>query len=281
MFIFGPLNLRPYLEFGGAGYEDGGAGDVGFNISWYSHVMPHMPLGVLAGVETPSQYSGPLLRGAPPPDTLLSKERFFHRSTLLGQQVEKLFGHPRFVNIVCAGHKEPADVSRRQTEQWIRDERQVRNDGERARTIRPDDVPQGQVVLSIAGSSLGDMDLQIPRTYPLPSTHPLSPRSRISHPVRAGYSTSPSPPSNERNDTKPSLIVDYWRTHLHARPVELYIGSVMRHERIELFVFYDENVYEAGVVQEWLDEVVCATQSYLGAERGLREVDSKMTQSRL
>ncbi|EIW77189.1 hypothetical protein CONPUDRAFT_146235 [Coniophora puteana RWD-64-598 SS2] len=281
MFIFGPLSLRSYLEFGGPGYEGGGEGEVGFNVSWYSHTMPHMPLGVLAGVETPRQYSGQLLGGAPPPEDLLSKERFFHRSALVGRGVEKLFAHPRFLDFSLACHKEAADVSRVEAEKWVRNGQQVKHDSETPKTIGFDDIQEGQTVLSLAGSSLGDMDVRIPRAYPLPSTHPLSPRSRKSHPVRAGYSTSPSPASERYSDAEPTLIVDWWLSILHARPLELYFGSVMRHGTIELLVFWDENVYEAGIIREWLDEIVLATRSYLCPETGAGDLDTQMMQSRL
>lgn len=53
-------------------------------------------------------------------------------------------------------------------------------------------------------------------------------------------------------------------THLHTRPAELYLGAASSRGRLNMYVFYDGNVFEDGIVKEWLDEVKEAVLWYLG-----------------
>lgn len=111
------------------------------------------------------------------------------------------------------------------------------------------------------------MDLVCPSEYPLPPTHPLSPYSSVPHPVKAGYITPPSlspSPSASEADTTPKIAIEHTETHLHTRPSELYLGAASSRGRLNMFVFYDGNVFEEGVVKEWLDEVREAVLWYLG-----------------
>lgn len=50
----------------------------------------------------------------------------------------------------------------------------------------------------------------------------------------------------------------------HALPAELYLGAATSRGRMNLYVRYDGNVFEEGVVTEWLDEVREAVLWYLG-----------------
>lgn len=104
-----------------------------------------------------------------------------------------------------------------------------------------------------------------PIEYPLPATHPLSPCSSVSHPAKAGYiipSQSLLPTSE--NATTPTIAVENARTRLHTRPAELYLGAASSRGQLHMLVFYDANVFEEGVVREWLDEVREAVLWYLG-----------------
>lgn len=57
-------------------------------------------------------------------------------------------------------------------------------------------------------------------------------------------------------------------TRLRCRPTELYLGAVTARGQLRLNVFWDENVYQREVVEEWLDEVRRATEWFLGTEDG-------------
>ena len=53
-------------------------------------------------------------------------------------------------------------------------------------------------------------------------------------------------------------------TRLHARSEELYLGALTSRGQLNMYIFYDGNVYEEGVAREWLDEVREAVLWYLG-----------------
>lgn len=62
--------------------------------------------------------------------------------------------------------------------------------------------------------------------------------------------------------------------HLHARPLDLYLGAASSRGCLDMYVQYDSNVFEEGVVKEWLDEVKEAVLWYLGhthQSRGARQ----------
>ena len=49
-----------------------------------------------------------------------------------------------------------------------------------------------------------------------------------------------------------------------CRPMELYLGSFMTSQRLIFFIFWDANIYKEEMIEEWLKEVVEATDFYLG-----------------
>lgn len=131
-------------------------------------------------------------------------------------------------------------------------------------------------ILAHGGSSIGNLDKIVSLEYPLPSTNPLSPRSNRSHPVKAGYLVpQASDPSDDELEAK--LVLEYSRTYLHARPAELYVGAATLHKQLHFEIFYDGNVYQKNVVQEWLEEVKDAALWYLGQSHS----DEGRTQAKL
>ena len=83
MHYAGPVNYRPYLDR--AWYGGGGADEVCIAITFYTLVLPFMPVPVsLALDET----------GAPPLHTLLSPARFLARARMARVQSKKLLAHP-------------------------------------------------------------------------------------------------------------------------------------------------------------------------------------------
>ncbi|KAH7886821.1 hypothetical protein F5I97DRAFT_1808183 [Phlebopus sp. FC_14] len=256
MHIYGPFNLRPYLDQ--AWFNEGGGGEAGINIGFFQYVLPFMPLGESASSE--------LLDGAPSFSSLLSFKRFLHRSNLLKNQSEKLFRHPRFVEISVAALAERVAPSRAAALDYVR--RGRKRSGCESAPI--DWIGREDPILSLIGSSLGNMDPLVPLEYPLPPTHFLSPLCSSQHPGRAGYTcsacSSPLSPSSGKafQMPTPTLQVVYWRTHLHTRPGELYLGASQCHSRLQYNVFFDANVFDEDVIREWMEEVRAATLWYLG-----------------
>ena len=68
------------------------------------------------------------------------------------------------------------------------------------------------------------------------------------------------------------MFVDYWRTHLHARPISLYLGAATLRRRLEFFAFIDENVFTEEDVKEMMEEMRAAAEWYLGREEQKLEV---------
>ncbi|KAN0092584.1 hypothetical protein V8E55_003368 [Tylopilus felleus] len=68
--------------------------------------------------------------------------------------------------------------------------------------------------------------------------------------MKAGYFTPPLPlPSDSKADTAPTLVVETSKTRLHTHPAELYLGAASSRGRLNMYIFYDGNVFEReGVV---------------------------------
>ncbi|KAF8124796.1 hypothetical protein EV363DRAFT_1586770 [Boletus edulis] len=267
----GPFNLRPYLDK--AWFDKGGAGEFMLSISLFYYQLPFMTLGATA---EQLGHACVLSDGAPPFPDLLTFDRFLHRAGLIKKQMTAFFSHPLFFEIVYATGLARTEHTRLGALQWMKrhvesaNGRDTWNDSDDEEVLAVTDTP---AILAHAGSSFGSVDLITPNEYPLPSTHPLSPYSPVSHPVKAGYVTPPSsPPSGSENeeDTIPTIVVENTRTHLHARPAELYLGAASSRGELKMYVFYDGNVFEEGVVREWLDEVKEAVLWYLGQTHGSR-----------
>lgn len=56
---------------------------------------------------------------------------------------------------------------------------------------------------------------------------------------------------------------------LRCRPCELYLGAATMQNQLMSFVHFDANVFDEGVVDEWLDEMKLALEFYLGEENNI------------
>lgn len=112
MHIFGPLNLRPYMDQ--RWFQNGGLGEVGLNVGYLHCILPFMPLGSSGGIR---QFDW--ADGAPPFSSLLSFKRFLHRTKLLKIQTERFTKHPNFVDIILGSHSHSANRSRDVAMEWI------------------------------------------------------------------------------------------------------------------------------------------------------------------
>ncbi|KAI9566949.1 hypothetical protein HD554DRAFT_2220850 [Boletus coccyginus] len=258
----GPLNFRPYLDK--TWLAKGGGGEFMLSLALFFYSLPFMTLGKTAAQER-SQLRV-LSDGAPPFSDLLTFDRFLHRTGLVKKQTAAFFGHPLFFEIIRAASLELIEHTRLDALQWMKRVETADNHGIHG---DPDDevlaVTDIPMVWAFGGSSVGNVDMTSPTEYPLPSTHPLSPYSSVPHPHKAGYCTPRShSPSASEVDTTPKVVVENSGIHIHARPAEFYLSADSSHGRLNMYVIYDNNVFEEGLVTEWLDEVREAVIWYLG-----------------
>ncbi|KAH7913733.1 hypothetical protein BJ138DRAFT_1080985 [Hygrophoropsis aurantiaca] len=249
----GPINLRPFLDT--QWYNRGGGGDVFLAISFFMYTMPFMTLG---STERDPQTLLKLVDGAPPFSALLPFKRFILRSHMVQAQAQRYLRHPLFLEIAIWPHITRIERTRLATIEW----KQPVVGGQLSgsdENISPMD--QKGPISAHGGSSIGNLDSIIPLEYPMPSSNPLSPSANTIHPAKAGF---PPRTSNHPTDSTPRLFVEQARTHLHCRPAELYLGVATSRKLLHLSVFWDENVYDRALVQEWLGEVKDATLYYLG-----------------
>lgn len=71
------------------------------------------------------------------------------------------------------------------------------------------------------------------------------------------------------------LVLESSKIHIRARPAELYLTSDNVGGQLNIQVFYDLNVFEEGVVREWLDEVRGAVLWYLGQTHRSRQIQQR------
>ncbi|KAH7922095.1 hypothetical protein BV22DRAFT_1131716 [Leucogyrophana mollusca] len=249
----GPLNLRPFLDQ--QWYNRGGGGDVFLAISFYFYTLPFMSVGM---TDHQDPRSLDLVDGAPSFGALLSFKRFLLRSRLVARQAQRFMRHPLFLEIALSAHSARIERTKMVALEWKR-RAESGQTGDSDENIPP--LQQEGSVFGHGGSSIGNVDAIIPLEYPVPASHPLSPLSGTSHPSKAGY----LPRGSSRHvDGQPRLLLEYSRTHLQCRPAELYLGTSTSRKQLHSSVFFDANVYDPAVVQEWLDEVSNATLWYLG-----------------
>ncbi|OJA15039.1 hypothetical protein AZE42_10230 [Rhizopogon vesiculosus] len=259
MHILGALNLRPYQDKDW--FESGGSGDVGVNFSLFLYTLPFMPLGEMSKNDT---IRLELVDGAPDFPALMSFDRFLLRCANVKAQAKKVFNHPRFVDICTSGLHSHVVSKREIALKWL-------EMGDTASS--EDDHPSSSAqslnpIITQLGSTLGNMDGMIPLDYPLPPEQYLSPLCSTPHPRRAGYPTWSPPPAAFEDAKTPRLHIEYWRTHLHARPTELYLAASSVNQQLEYFTFYDQRVFSKAIVREWVHELKDATLWYLGQPHG-------------
>ncbi|KAG8221372.1 hypothetical protein J3R82DRAFT_1547 [Butyriboletus roseoflavus] len=267
MLFTGLVNLRPHWDKDW--FKSGGSGEVGLNFGFYQHVLPFMPLGTITGKHA---HKLELVDGAPLFEDLMSFDRFFLRCGILKRRIEELFRHPRFLDISIAGHSDQLILNKGAALAW-------RRAGKRVMMIAGGEQPLPMQdpgpTFAHGGSTLGDMDHVIPLDYPIPARHQLSPLCPYPHPHRAGYPVCVVPGDVMRQCGTPRLRVEHWRTHLRMLPGDLYLGAVTARMQLQFFAAYDENVYGAHVIREWLAELKEATRWYLARPQGARDATTK------
>ncbi|TFK91027.1 hypothetical protein K466DRAFT_644107 [Polyporus arcularius HHB13444] len=262
MHFGGPINLRPYMDE--EWQRKGGATEVALAIDYYECTLPFMP----TPFGTRKDEGVPRVDGAPPFSALMSRGRFFYRSRLFRAQLQRRVKHPLMLDIALA--RQPVYLLRKKTNvtHWIAAQR-----GEPLPTyaVPPhfDSVPSDYVPAN-GLSSVGQMSLILPETYPLPPGHPLS--------VHTAWAANPSfgavgeasaskarpavPPVTADSDALLRIVNE--NTYLHSRPFEFFLGNATERNQISMFLTFDANVYNREDAGEFLRECREAALYYLG-----------------
>ncbi|KAF8910994.1 hypothetical protein CPB84DRAFT_1763081 [Gymnopilus junonius] len=221
----GPVNLRPLLDKGWI--EEGGLTNVSLAISFFFFSLPFMPLGSATNLRPGDEL--------PSFGCLLSEKRFLLRSKAIQIQAANYTKHPlfqEFAEIYFPGRIQRAKESGLQ---WRNESEPPKHLSDKP--LSPMEQALSGLVHCNGGSSMGNMDLWLPRKYPLLG-------------------------QKENND--PLVLLKSSTTKLRCRPTELYLGAATRNKQLHLWTSWDGNVYEEDLVKEWLEDVKQATKFYLG-----------------
>ncbi|VDC01217.1 unnamed protein product [Peniophora sp. CBMAI 1063] len=165
----------------------------------------------------------------------LTPGRFWYRARMVKKQAESYHRHPLFLEMSSAA--QPARIERcRNAAKALREGKVSEN------AVVPDPAPKDGdfPVFLHSGSSIGNVDPLCPFSFPVPQQEG-QPAVETLHRVRS-------------------------KMYLRCRPAELYLGAASVKGELHVYIFYDENVYDAKDVEEWLDEVRKALVSYLCVE---------------
>ncbi|KAF8625784.1 hypothetical protein AX15_005174 [Amanita polypyramis BW_CC] len=180
-----------------------------------------MPLGMASHISPGDEL--------PAYSELLSTGRFVLRSKLVRKQATQLFEHPLFLDIVAARLPQRAQAGREIALTWEKATSQYHD----ANPIPVTEQSRDGFVLSHGGSSMGNLDKILPRTYS---------GSRAT--VRVYSSTGA----------------------FRCMPMDLHPKSSTFDNKLLLDVYWDKNTYDEPTIAEWLEDMVEATKHYLGGE---------------
>ncbi|KXN86899.1 hypothetical protein AN958_09494 [Leucoagaricus sp. SymC.cos] len=170
--------------------------------------------------------------GSPVPsyDELLSRKRFIYRCGLVKKEADRVLRNPLQYEIGATRYPGRIATGKEVAENWRH--KLLLSSPEDHRPWTAQEMAARGMVLGHGGSSFGNTNSLYPEFYPLSGGE-----SVLRH--------------------ENTLV------SLHTRPRELYLGAVTGRGRLRINVFYDTNVYDTALVQEWLDEVQAAIRHYL------------------
>lgn len=260
----GPLNTRPYLDKDW--YEGGGFGEVFVALTYFTCTLPSFPSP--AGFQRNSATK--LLDSAPAFVDLLSHERFIHRCNSIKDQMREETRHPLFMDIGEIRQRAFLASKRNIYLQW----RAGLNDQAFQSKASVNGLKHDEIY-NYEWTTIGDVsclscrsggffyliklhaqyDSIMPLHYPLPPTHPLSPQR---HPTQRSVSPQVS------GETLLHILDS--GPIVHPRPTDFYLSVSSSRGHIKFSLLWDRNVYANELMSEWLDEVLAATEWYLGGE---------------
>ncbi|KAJ7632700.1 hypothetical protein FB45DRAFT_512395 [Roridomyces roridus] len=220
----GPQNIRPFLHK--EWFEQGGRSNVTVNVGYFFFTLPYTPLGPAT-----------LAPGSAIPElgTLMSQPRFLLRCNMMKRQASRYLNHPLFFE-VAAGRMEPRlERAREMAMKWEADpENYVLPTEVSKQNVSPIEQVNYGPINTHGWSTFGNIYNELARTYPYQSTE------------------------------KSLIQLLKYQSFLHCRFGELYLASGTSEGRLYWFVMYDNNVYTADIIEEWVGEIKQATRFYLG-----------------
>lgn len=231
----GPWNLCPFLD---KWVETGGHANVCLSIGFITFSLPYMPLGSASTI--------PPAMSLPSYGELLSLRRFILRSKAIRDQSVCYMRHPLFLEL--AAFSLPGYVARvAGVAQQCR-----KSKGPPAhfsdKSLTPAEQASSGLVISTGGTSIGNvgcqichlsicspnlLDLLLPREYPVGSK-------------------------------RPTISLKTYASRVRCRSAELYLTAETSQQQLHTNIFWDENVFDERLVRDWLEEIRCATNFYLG-----------------
>ncbi|KAK0463978.1 uncharacterized protein EV420DRAFT_1638899 [Desarmillaria tabescens] len=160
-------------------------------------------------------------------DTLLSRQRFWYRCGNMKKCANGLLKHPLFLDIGSVRYPQIITA--------------MKELGSKAKTsslrkenlsISATDQAKLGMVFSFGGSNFGSADKLLPREFPV-------------------------------GGTSPRIYLRCSGLRLRCRPGEIYLGASTFRNELELVVYWDNNVTDRAIIEEWLQEVKNAASYYL------------------
>ncbi|TFK76291.1 hypothetical protein BDN72DRAFT_755683 [Pluteus cervinus] len=161
---------------------------------------------------------------------LLTPSRFLLRSRSVKQQMANVIQNPLGLDVLNAGL--PGHI------QTLREVVRVANQTPKMTRdltlLTPMEQSRKGFVIISGGSSVGNVDALLPPEY------------------------------GSENGVK--IAFHPSATRLRCRPMELYLVTTTFRDKLQMYVFFDKDVYDQEVVEEWLEEIRAATLHYLGED---------------
>ncbi|KAK0463954.1 uncharacterized protein EV420DRAFT_1116955 [Desarmillaria tabescens] len=161
-------------------------------------------------------------------DVLLSRQRFWYRCRNMQKRANSLLKHPLFLDIGSVRYPPMIKMLKE-----LLSKAQTSYSKEEDLSISAIDQAKFGLVPSFGGSSFGSVDKLLPHEF----SDPVSGKTSRIHLRCSGV-------------------------RLRCRPGEIYLGASTFRNELGLVVYWDNNVTDKTVIEEWLQEVKRATSYY-------------------
>ncbi|PBK78347.1 uncharacterized protein ARMOST_03892 [Armillaria ostoyae] len=162
-------------------------------------------------------------------DALLSRQRFWYRCRNMKKRANDLLNHPLFLDIGSVRYPPMFKMLKE-----LEFKAQTSYSKQEDLSIPAIDQAKLGIVSSFGGSSFGSIDKLLPREF-----------------------------SDPIDGETPKIYLRCSGLRLRCRPGEIYLGASTFRNKLELVVYWDNNVTEKAIMEEWLQEVKRAASYYL------------------
>ncbi|KAK0483770.1 hypothetical protein IW261DRAFT_1331704 [Armillaria novae-zelandiae] len=195
---------------------------------WYTRGGAENPMLSIGFYSYPMSFVPLKPEGAYAPfDILLSRQRFWHRCRNMKKRANDLLKHPLFLDIGSVRYPRAITMLKE-----LESKVQASSSREEDLPISAIDQAKHGMVFLFGGSNFGSADKLLPCEFPV------------------GGET-------------PTIYVRCSGLRLRCHPGEIYLGASTFRKELELVVYWDNNVTEKTIIEEWLREVKNATSYYL------------------